>query len=262
MLAAQVSTERGQALQMVACPPSPTSSDSEDFANAFDDICLSSRFDSCPSPNSSDDDLSSLSDDRSSDSDTSMDSFDLESPTAITCAFCNVRGNTICSLCSHLCDDYSSFEVAVFRVTDSPSLCKIDTIQFGSHRIRTTSVQRQLLDSVLETQRLPLSNALVKSLLQVLGPEWTKTRLLKWFDNRRFGGKSHRPQKDPFLKKKICTTEQEKLLFEALYFLTPFPSSEELDLLRKDLCAIRHGWSHRRVVQWFTNRRKLMKPRS
>jgi len=185
-----------------------------------------------------------FSDDRSSDSDASMDE------PSITCTFCHAQGEKICSLCKHLRDDYSSLEVA-FLGDSQPLLFTIHS-QLGSHRVRTTSVQRQLLDSV---QR-PLSNDLVRALLRVLGPEWNKTRLLKWFDNRRFGRKCHRLQRDPFLKKKICTTDQEKFLFEAVYLLTPFPNAGELELLRQNLCAIRQGWSHRRVVQWFTNRRK------
>jgi len=241
MPATQALTEWGQGS---ACPPSPTS-DSEDFANAFDDICLSAL-----SPSTSDDDLSSFFSD-ASDSDTSVDSFDKS-----ICPFCHSQGKPICSLCSHLCDDYATTEFAAFRLESYPAF-DLDPSPAVSCRIRTTPSQRQLLESVLEPQRPP-SNDKIISLLQFLGPDWNKARVLKWYDNRRFR-KHQRPVRDLCLKKKISTTAREKLLLEVVFSTTPFPRPEELDLLRENLCAIRRGWSHRRVVQWFTNRRKQKK---
>lgn len=307
-------SERGQA-PFVACPPSPSSEDSDDFANAFNEI----SFANCPSsPSSSDEEfLFSCSDDSDSPSLSNLSDQDFSpspvsnSSSSSVCSFCFVPGEQkICSRCARLCDDYDNLEFVIYaqdyhhdgqtatKETSWPddeegggdsfpqkSVCRprlFSQVRYPPYypaqkrppadgggvcgsvcpsrcRIRTTDAQRQLLNSAFESNQ-PLTNELVLHLLNLLGPTWTRSRLLKWFDNRKFGGKlTVKSARDPFAKKKICTTAEERALLEVVFLTSPFPNPEEVDLLRKQLCSIRPGWNHRRVVQWFTNRRKHRK---
>lgn len=260
-----------QQISTLSLPPSPTSSDSEDFANAFDNICLSSASSPIPSTHPSTiNSYSSTSEDDYSSSVFSDDVFSVDSPyekgnvfssSSSFCSFCHARGCAkICSQCSLLCDDYAFVEFVAFRRNDDKQANNFLSTAATSSRLRTTHAQRQVLECVFQTHRQPLTNDVVSQVLQILGDGWTKARLLKWLDNRKFGRKQYSSKRDPILKKKICTTAQEKLLLEAVFSRTLFPSSLEVDALRKNLCEVRPGWSRRRVVQWFTNRRKQLRP--
>lgn len=214
-------------------------------------------------------DLSLCDSDATSDSEMCYYFSEAVPPSTSTCFFCNApKGEKICSFCLRLCDDYALDEFANFRKINlsqrssrrSLAECQNNetdcSSQFGSCRKKTTPAQRQLLESVFETQKMPLSSEMISRLLQTLGLSWNRVRLLKWFDNRKFARRAPYSPREPFLKKKLCTTEQERLRLEAVFRSFPFPNSQQLASLREDLCSIRPGWSHRRVVQWFTNKRK------
>jgi len=184
-------TDLGGQAPLVACP-SPSSEDDSDFAHAFNEI----SFANCPSsPLSTSEDEFSFSSSSCSDSDFTppyspssppQDTTTALFPPSVVCSLCFVPGEQkICSRCLRLCDDYGSLEFLVFndhhqhydlprqylqqqrRQPKFVELRREDLDVPSRSRIRTTESQRQILDSVYESNQ-PLNGELVARLLDTL----------------------------------------------------------------------------------------------
>lgn len=187
---------------------------------------------------------------------------------ALVCIFCSAYVTDsssalirACASCCIICeDDYGFHEFATLRY--EPHNLDVQL----QHRKSTTVEQRRVLESVYNHLRVP-SEADLSSL--VLGLHWDKRRILKWFNNRRERDRklhsdrqssskaTYQSHKRPlFVKKKFVTGAHEKMALEAIFVHSPSPSLAEIRYLQKDLGR---SWTHRRIVQWFTNRRKGFK---
>jgi len=125
-------------------------------------------------------------------------------------------------------------------------------------RFRTSPAERARLEAFFISEgRIP-SRATVDILLASLGPAWSKSRILKWFDNRR-GGPPPPHRLNPFRKTKLCLLKAERAILEGFYTTNAVPNAADLGSLQMQLSLIRGKWTRRRVVQWFTNRRKTQK---